>query len=340
MHKQRLVGGSLVFATVWLAGALTYAEAATPAAGDCSLAAFHRVGEPSPSGNNGSVTDPKAATPAEADALQRAGGGSEAGTPAAAAPEPAAQEDDDLSIDKAQPDFTVITLPTTLRMPLHKAAFRVTHRFARPLGQGSLGDLVDDFFGFDSGAQIGLEVRFGLARGLQVGLHRTSDRTLQFFGQYSLFRQQGSAPLGLALMAAVEGLDNFRKHRVPTLGIVLSRTVGDRLALYASPYLEREPADSDGGGPAHEAEHTLTGGFGARIRILSATYLVGEIAPRFDAQGVAKHHLSFGLEKRVGGHTFQVNVSNDLGTTFAQVARGATNYDNWFIGFNISRKFF
>ena len=45
----------------------------------------------------------------------------------------------------------------------------------------TFGDLLEDFFGLDSGAQIGLEYRFGLLRGTQVGIHRTSDRTIEFF---------------------------------------------------------------------------------------------------------------------------------------------------------------
>ena len=41
----------------------------------------------------------------------------------------------------------------------------------------------------------------------------------------------------------------------------------------------------------------------------------------------------------LGGHNFQLNFVNGFGTTFAQMARGGT-YDDWFIGFNISRKFY
>ncbi len=48
----------------------------------------------------------------------------------------------------------------------------------------------------------------------------------------------------------------------------------------------------------------------------------------------------FGIEKRAGGHTFQMNFSNGIGTTFAQIARGGSGRDDWYIGFNISRKFF
>jgi hypothetical protein len=48
--------------------------------------------------------------------------------------------------------------------------------------------------------------------------------------------------------------------------------------------------------------------------------------------------MSFGVEMRAGGHAFQLNFSRGLATTLAQVARGGTE-DDWFIGFNISRKF-
>jgi hypothetical protein len=50
--------------------------------------------------------------------------------------------------------------------------------------------------------------------------------------------------------------------------------------------------------------------------------------------------VSFGIEKRAGGHLFQLNFSNGFGTTFGQVARGGFTYDDWYLGFNIARKFF
>ena len=51
-------------------------------------------------------------------------------------------------------------------------------------------------------------------------------------------------------------------------------------------------------------------------------------------------YASFAIEKRAGGHSFQLNFSNGFGTTLAQVARGGSGSDNWYLGFNISRKFF
>src|SRR5688572_8551843 len=61
-------------------------------------------------------------------------------TPSQPAPSvgPAQQVDDDpdMDVNLAQPDFTIAALPTTLRVPRHKSSFRVTHRFTRTLGQG------------------------------------------------------------------------------------------------------------------------------------------------------------------------------------------------------------
>ena len=73
-----------------------------------------------------------------------------------AAPDPAPGYDEDLDLDPAEPDFEIVDLPTNLRLPKHRLAFRLTHRFTRPLDEGDFSDLLADFFGFDGGAQIGL----------------------------------------------------------------------------------------------------------------------------------------------------------------------------------------
>ena len=119
-------------------------------------------------------------------------------------PPPRADDDPDRDINFAQPDFTLVALPTTLRLPRFKSAFRVTHRFGRPLGASDFGDLVEDLFGLDAGALIGLEYRFGLFRGAQVGIHRTSStKTIEFFGQYSVKNQRNGFPFGLDAMGTV-----------------------------------------------------------------------------------------------------------------------------------------
>jgi hypothetical protein len=138
-------------------------------------------------------------------------------------------------------------------MPRFRAAFRVTHRFGRPLGRGSFGELAADLFGLDSGALVGLELRFGLARGTHVTFYRTSDRTIQLSGHQSMLRQDERNPLAVALVASIEGANNMRRDYAPGLGIVLSREIGDWAALYLVPLyvwnannFSAEPGEDDG----------------------------------------------------------------------------------------------
>lgn len=244
--------------------------------------------------------------------------------------------DPDVRVDPLQPDFTLAALPTTLRLPAHKMAFRVTHRFTRSLGRGDFGDLLNDFFGFDSGAQIGLELRYGLMPGTQVGIHRTSDRTIEIFGQHNLLQQKPDGhPLGLDVIATLEGTNNLRAQKSGAFGLLASRKVGRIAALYAEPILVVNTNALDTGD-----NNTLMVGLGGRVRIRPATYLVGEWTPRLTGYTPGVDQASFGIEMRAGGHTFQINFSNGFGTTLGQLARGGVSSDSWFIGFNIARKFF
>lgn len=255
-------------------------------------------------------------------------------------PPPIAEEDDpDRDPNRNQPDFVIVNLPTTLRVPKFKSAFRVTHRFGRPLGAGTFGDLAGDLFGLDSGALIGLEYRFGLARGLQVGIVRTSDKTIEFFGQYTVVQQSGTRPVGVGLLASIDGTDNFSDEHSPTLGLIVSRELGGAGAVYVEPTWVHNANIFPPGIFADTDNDTFLLGLGARIRVRPTLYLVGEFIPRAGFTPGATFG-SFGLEKRAGGHVFQINFSNGTRTTMGQLAQGGTAGDDWYLGFNISRKFF
>jgi len=256
----------------------------------------------------------------------------------APAPAPAQADDPDRDVNLSQPDFTLAALPTTLRVPRYGSAFRVTHRFGRPLGEGDFGDLLGDLFGLDSGALIGLEYRFGLFRGTQLGIHRTSNRTITFFAQHEVKRQTDSFPFGVSVFGSAEGTNNFRDSYSPGLGALLSRELGEYGAVYVEPIwvnntnvLPSELIDDN---------DTFIIGLGTRLRIRPSVYVVLEGAPRVAGYDPGVAHVSFGIEKRVGRHMFQLNFSNGFGTSMADVARGGANNDDWYIGFNISRKFF
>jgi hypothetical protein len=254
-----------------------------------------------------------------------------------------AASDDPATLRLAEPDFNLIGLPTNLRLPKFGSSFRVTHRFTRPLNDNFDG-VLSDFFGLDSGAQIGLEYRFGIIPNGQIGIHRTSNRTIEFFGQYSAIRQTSGHALDVSALVTIEGTNNFQDSYSPAIGAIVSRTIGDVVALYAEPIWVNNtnvlPAD------LVDDNSTFMVGFGARIRIRPTVYITGEVAPRngykggSETTGDAVTHASFAIEKRAGGHLFQLNVSNAFGTTMAQIARGGPRENDWYLGFNISRKFY
>jgi hypothetical protein len=281
--------------------------------------------------------------------------GAVAQTPSASsatAPEP------DLDFDPAEPDFTIITLPTNLRLPRHKLGFGLTHRFARPLGRGDFGDLVSDFFGFDGGAQIGLGLRFGLFRGTQIAIYRTSDRTIQLYEQTELVSPRRHA-IGVSVQASIEGTENFglSDPRIegldatfsPALSLVISRKFGTRGSAYLVPRWVGHTSLID---KQHdEDDSTFLLGVGLRLRLFGSTYFAGEYLPRLAGYkgslcagniclGDTKPLLTFAIEKQVGGHAFQLNFANGVGTTPRQTVVEQTRESDWFIGFNLSRKFY
>ena len=252
--------------------------------------------------------------------------------PQQAAPE---QNDPDVRVDPLQPDFALSALPTTLRMPRGKWAFKVTHRFTREIGQGDFGDLASDLFGLDGGSQVGLEVRYGLLSGTQVGVHRTSDRTIQVFVQQNFMNERDGGPLGLDAIVTLEGWDNLSEQHQSALGVIASRNLGRWAAVYAEPIFVLNTNPFEGGD-----DHTMMLGLGTRVRIRPSTYLTAEYTPRLTGYDPNDSQISFGVEMRAGGHLFQINLSNGWGTTLGQLAAGGIDNNNWYLGFNLARKFF
>lgn len=261
---------------------------------------------------------------------------------------------DDAELNLAEPDFVVINLPTTLRLPRFKGNFRLTHRFAGNLRNGTFGQQAGSLFGIDQGAIIGFEYRFAIATHTQAAFYRSSfDKTIQLYGKYDAVQQHGSMPVSISPLVSIEGTNNFQEKFAPAFGAAVSRQFSTRVAAYITPVWVHNTAasldaithdhDSDAhheaAGDTSEARNTTYVGLGGRMRIGGSTYVAGEVAVR--AQGYAPDHPAYGVsvEKRVGAHMFSLTFTNGFGTTFAQVARGGAA-NSLFLGFNLGRKFY
>jgi hypothetical protein len=244
-------------------------------------------------------------------------------------------EQDDAVLRLAEPEFRLINLPTTLPMPRNKLSFDLAHRFGGNLANGSFSENAANLFGLDQGATVGLELRFAPVRGAQVAAYRTTfNRALQIHGRYDVLRQGTRMPVGVSALASIEGSDNMTEDFAPALGAVMSWTLRERLAAYGAPIWVHNTAAGTG-----EDRDTFVFGIGGRLRILNTVYVVGEVSPRVNGYEPGDPEFGFGIEKRVGGHVFQLNFTNTFAMTYAQVARGGFP-DSLYLGFNLARKFY
>lgn len=263
--------------------------------------------------------------------------------PPGAAPSPAT----------AEIELNITNAPTTRSLERHQSYFRLTHRFAADLRRGSFGQLAENLFTIDQGAIIGLEYRFGITSNLQAGVHRSMlSKTIQLFGKYDGWRQGDRLPVSVSLIASIEGLNNLQDDHQPALVASISRIVGTRLVLYATPGFVANTRAADfltghdhglpGAGVDQHASHDHTAflGFGGRARVRPTFYVTGEFTPRLAGHDPGRGAWGASLEKmtRGGGHTLQLNFTNTFGTTFGQLARGGSEHDIY-LGFNITRKF-
>jgi hypothetical protein len=269
-------------------------------------------------------------TPARAQPATSAGS-----TPSADAAQASQADDDDGKLRPLEPDFTLINLPTTLPLPLHKGNFHLTHRFNENLRRDSFGTQLSNIFGLDQGATIQFEYRFAVMKHLEAIASRTNvDRDIQFSAKYDAFHQSASVPLGFSAIASVEGGDNFKARYAPALGAVVSRTVADAIAVYAAPIWAHNTFPGTG-----VMRDTFYVGLGARARVRPTVYVVGEVSPRISGYTAGDAEFAFAVEKRVGAHVFALTFANSAATTYGQIARGG-NPESLYLGFNLARKFF
>jgi len=247
----------------------------------------------------------------------------------------AQQEEDDALLRLAEPEYRLVNLPTTLAIPRFRASFDLTHRFVGNLARGSFTDHAKNLFGLDQGALIGFEFRVGFARGVQAAVYRaTLEKTIQLHGKWDAVRQRDDRPVAVSAIVSVEGIDNFTDRYTPALGAVVARTFSERAAVYAVPVWVHDTA------PLGTSERDTTYvGLGGRLRIRPTIYVVAEVSPRVSGYAPGPPEYGFGIEKRAGGHLFQLNFTNTVGTTYAHVAHGGSS-KTLYLGFNLARKFF
>jgi len=253
----------------------------------------------------------------------------------AAAPEPAPPA--------AEPPFDtpafwgthLVNLPTTSTPAKGDLLLRIHHRFSDPVESG-----FDNLLGLDSFANILLGLGYGVTDNLTVSIGRA--RVYKEFELSAdwLIAEQGRTA-GLPFSAAVHGgvslVTEGDDEAKFFASLSLSRQLTRRLSVLVVPSFVTNANHF-----ALDPESTFSLGLGARYMIFEEFSVIAEWVPVLAGYDEIESGWGLGIEKRIGGHVFQVFVNNALGLTPAQYLPGGDlrigDFD-FRIGFNIFRTF-
>ena len=247
--------------------------------------------------------------------------------------------------------WKVINLPTSLTVDQGTWLFLISHRFNPEISEG-----YDALYGLDGSGIIYLSMGYAVTDDLLFALGRSNAAdNVELQGRYRFAQQRGSSPAGVAAQVALNWVSEspggdegrFRSDAFKVTGQVsLTRQLG-RVGVAVVPGITLNPVEEVEG-----EDPLITVGLGGRWTVAqlarSRLSLIGEWAPivsgytrtttfgndiRFDSWGG-------GLEISIGGHVFQIVVSNSVGLTSDQYLRGGdldAAEGEMRLGFNIFR---
>lgn len=237
----------------------------------------------------------------------------------------------------------VINLPTTQSIGKGRLLFRVSHRFYPAIRSG-----YDSFYGLDGPAVILLSFGYGLRDNLDLTLARTKlDKEVEFSLKWVMF-EQGKI-LTLPFSAALNFGGSLVTQSQPdrkvfhadnmkfNLQVILSHQVNNALSLVLVPAYSSNTNHWDS-----SSEGTFALGAGGRWMIFNDFSIIWEWVPVLAGYKDNSNGWGLGIEKKIGGHVFQVFILNSTGLTSDQfIPGGDFRLKDWDlrIGFNIFRKF-
>jgi len=233
----------------------------------------------------------------------------------------------------------VLNLPTPHVLAPGTWEVKFTHRFLQPVN-GENSD-VHSFWGLDGSADVGIGLAYAPFRDFQFSVIRTSAQDdYEIAGKYMLLRQAPDFPLSASFRTGIDWrTERGLEDRVSPFGqLILSKQFARRLEVFAVPTYV---------GNATPFDHAFNVPFGFAWSMRPGLLLSVEIIPpnsNLPDDIDSDLGWSIGLKRALGGHYFEVMLSDTLGTHvdhYGTSSFGGLGIDgsNIFLGFNIERRF-
>lgn len=233
----------------------------------------------------------------------------------------------------------LVNLPTTQSLGKGQIQFRISHKFFPAIKNG-----LDEFFGLDGPAAMLLGLGYGITDNLSVMLSRSNRfKDVELALKWVFARQGGPSSFpffaafnlsGSTITQAQAG--DIEKSKA-NIQLLLSRQISTRFSLLLVPSYSSNANHWD-----ESPEGTFSVGTGMRYMVFDDFSVIVEWIPVLSGYKANSSGWGIGIEKKIGGHVFQVFLLNTIGITSSQYLPGGDfklRDTEFRLGFNIFRLF-
>jgi hypothetical protein len=230
----------------------------------------------------------------------------------------------------------LLNLPTPRTLARGAWEVRFTHRFSQPIGDGDVHSL----WGLDSSADVGIGLSWAPVRDLQISAFRIDVQDdIELAAKYSILQQAPAVPLSISARGGLdvrteEGIDDRTSFFAQ---LILSRQFGRKGEVFVIPTYASNAAPFD---------HAFNVPVGAAFAIRPYLSLIVEVVPPngdLPDDMESDFGWSVGLKRALGGHYFEVMLTDTRATNVDQYVSGGflggIDASDVHLGFNISRRF-
>jgi hypothetical protein len=228
---------------------------------------------------------------------------------------------------------------------------KFTHRFAQSLDQGNFSDRVHSLWGLDSNADVVIGFSWTVRPDLQLSLARSNAMDdLELAAKYVLVQQAPAVPGSVAFRFGGDWrTERDLRDRGSVFGqLILSRQLGRRAEVFVLPTYATNAGRVVVGQESQALfGHAWNVPVGVAVQIRPALSVVGEVIPKNRDLPAGSHSYpawALGLKRAIGGHYFEVLVTNSNATMVDQYVSSTylgsgLNKSDLHLGFNIERRF-
>jgi hypothetical protein len=245
----------------------------------------------------------------------------------------------------------LLSLPTSHIPTEGSWEVKFTHRFNQSIDKGSFSDRLHSLWGLDSNADVAFGASWTMRPDLQFSLLRSNAMDdIELAAKYVVVQQAPAFPFSTAIRLGGDWRTerNLRDRGTGFAQLILSHQFGNRAELFVLPTYATDAGRVVSGQESSALfSHAGNVPAGVAVVIRPALSVVGELIPKnrdLPKGTKADYAWALGLKRAIGGHYFEILLTNSNATTVDQYVSSTyqgsmLNKSDVHLGFNIERRF-